>query len=115
MKKKLLLPLLAMQLLQSTIAQTNAHAASPVVKTINGSVKGTAEKSGVNSFKGIPFSAPPVGNLRWKAPQPAANWQGVRDATQFGHHGMQTNIFVEASTFEEKSNYDKKQEERKGN
>ena len=93
MKKKLLLSLLAMQLFQLTIAQTNTNAASPVVKTINGSLKGTAEKSGVNSFKGIPFAAPPVGNLRWKEPQPAANWQGVKDATQFGHHGMQTNVF----------------------
>lgn len=38
----------------------------------------------VTSFKGIPFAAPPVGDLRWKAPQPAARWSGTRDATKFG-------------------------------
>ena len=55
----------------------------PVVRTAGGQVKGEA-KSMVTSFKGIPYAAPPVGNLRWKAPQPAAGWNGVRDATQFG-------------------------------
>jgi para-nitrobenzyl esterase len=55
----------------------------PVVRTANGQVKGEA-KSMVTSFKGIPYAAPPVGDLRWQAPQPAASWKGVRDATQFG-------------------------------
>jgi para-nitrobenzyl esterase len=41
--------------------------------------------SDVLSFKGIPFAAPPLGNLRWRAPQPAAHWQGVRSATAYGH------------------------------
>ena len=41
-------------------------------------------KSGVRAFKGIPFAAPPVGPLRWKEPQPAAKWEGVRKAEQFG-------------------------------
>ena len=41
-------------------------------------------KSGVRAFKGIPFAAPPVGPLRWKEPQPAAKWDGVRKAEQFG-------------------------------
>ena len=43
----------------------------------------------VRVFKGIPFAAPPIGNLRWKAPQPAAHWDGVRKADQFGPRCMQ--------------------------
>ena len=56
-------------------------------------VDGTIEKSGVHSFKGIPFAAPPVGDLRWKEPQPAKNWQGIREAKQFAANPMQYNIF----------------------
>ena len=49
--------------------------------------------SKVRIFKGIPFAAPPVGALRWKAPQPVANWTGVRKATEFGARCMQGRIF----------------------
>ncbi|WP_213816298.1 carboxylesterase/lipase family protein [Glaciihabitans sp. dw_435] len=55
----------------------------PVVSTDKGKVRGEAD-SMVTSFKGIPFAAPPVGNLRWKAPVEAAKWRGVLDATKFG-------------------------------
>ena len=41
-------------------------------------------ESGLRVFRGIPFAAPPVGDLRWRPPQPAKSWQGARDATQFG-------------------------------
>jgi para-nitrobenzyl esterase len=68
-------------------------AASPVVKTVNGLVEGTVEQSGVSSFKGIPFAAPPVGDRRWKEPQPVKNWSGKLDAKQFGSNGMQTKVF----------------------
>lgn len=57
-----------------------------VVQTKLGAVKGaTVTDIGVTAFiyKGIPYAAPPVGDLRWKAPQPAAAWQGERDATQW--------------------------------
>ncbi len=53
------------------------------IKLDTGSVKGETEASGVTVYRGIPFAAPPVGDLRWKPPQPVSNWQGVRDATQF--------------------------------
>ncbi len=67
------------------VAQTRA----PVVATATGTVQGAVE-DGVASWKGIPFAAPPVGPLRWRAPQPAARWQGVRAATQYSHDCMQT-------------------------
>ena len=43
-----------------------------------------AEDPSITAFKGIPFAAPPVGDLRWRAPQPAKSWEGVKDATKFG-------------------------------
>ena len=51
----------------------------PVTLT-SGQVAGTALESGVQAFLGIPFAAPPVGDLRWRAPQPPTPWQGVRQA-----------------------------------
>jgi para-nitrobenzyl esterase len=47
----------------------------------------------VRDFLGIPFAAPPVGKLRWKPPQPAAKWRGVRQATAFGSRCMQASIY----------------------
>ncbi|HKK47139.1 MAG TPA: carboxylesterase family protein [Balneolaceae bacterium] len=52
------------------------------VKVENGLVQGTYE-DGLTVYKGIPFAAPPVGDLRWRPPQPAMNWEGVRQATKF--------------------------------
>ena len=63
------------------------------VTTVNGIVQGTLEKSGVRSFKGIPYAAPPVGALRWKAPQPAVSWTGVRTCDHFGPRAMQPPIY----------------------
>ncbi len=53
------------------------------VTTQQGRVHGEAA-GGIRAFKGIPYAAAPVGPLRWKAPQPPAQWENVRDATQFG-------------------------------
>jgi para-nitrobenzyl esterase len=67
-----------------------ASAANDRVKTANGTLESTTPpKDGVRSFKGIPFAAPPVGDLRWKEPQPVKNWKGVRNADQFGARCMQ--------------------------
>ncbi len=60
----------------------------PVVQTTGGSVAGTAGE--ILAFKGIPYAAPPIGALRWRAPQPPLAWRGVRDATRFGDDCMQT-------------------------
>src|SRR6202166_599139 len=48
-----------------------------------------SDKTGVSVYKGIPFAAPPVGDLRWKAPQPALPWKGVRQCLAFGPSPMQ--------------------------
>lgn len=64
------------------------------VKTTSGIVEGTdKQKSGVYIFKGIPFAAPPVGDLRWQPPQNAKNWKGVRDTTKFAARCMQQPVF----------------------
>lgn len=64
------------------------------VRTDAGLVEGTASADAkVRIFKGIPFAAPPVGALRWNAPQPVPPWTGVRQATEFGPRCMQGRIF----------------------
>jgi len=78
----------------STLLSLNAHAATaPRAATATGVVEGVTEASGVKSYKGIPFAAPPVGELRWKAPQPAQKWKGVRKADHFGPRAMQLPLF----------------------
>ena len=56
----------------------------PVVETDKGTVRGF-EQNGVHTFLGIPYAAPPVGDLRWKPPQPANAWQGVLAATRYAN------------------------------
>jgi para-nitrobenzyl esterase len=56
--------------------------AAPIGTTIDGAVRGTAGP-GSHAFLGLPYAAPPIGNLRWRPPQPPAHWHGVRDATSF--------------------------------
>ena len=61
-----------------------------VVKTENGWVRGIpAADPRITAFKGIPFAKPPVGELRWRAPQPAEDWEGIRDCYTFGNIAMQ--------------------------
>ena len=61
-----------------------------VVKTENGLVKGIpAADPRITAFKGIPFAAPPVGENRWKAPQPVENWEGVKECYTFAPIAMQ--------------------------
>jgi para-nitrobenzyl esterase len=65
-----------------------AQIPSAVVNIEQGKISGTLEE-GVTSWKGVPFAAPPVGALRWRAPQPPAPWTGVRPATAFSADCMQ--------------------------
>lgn len=74
---------------------TLANAAGPV-QTASGLVQGTVSTDGkVHIYKGIPYAAPPVGDLRWKPPQPVTPWQGVRNTTEFGARCMQGRIFAD--------------------
>ena len=71
-----------------------AHADSLTVKTKLGKVHGKTINDGkVKAFLGLAYAAPPTGELRWKAPQPAAKWKGDRDATVYGARCAQARIF----------------------
>ena len=83
--KKTILSLATLLLSMSMMAQTQ-------VKTAEGILEGK-DLSGITIFKGVPFAAPPVGNLRWKAPQPVQKWEGVRKATEYGPNPMQEALF----------------------
>ena len=65
----------------------------PVVETTYGPVAGDREADGLRVFRGVPFAAPPVGELRWAPPQPPAPWTEIRNATAFGDKCMQTDVF----------------------
>jgi len=59
----------------------------PLVETTQGKVQGTTMDQGkVKAFLGLPYAAPPVGELRWKAPAPPALWKGVRAAVRAVAH-----------------------------
>ena len=83
--KKLFLSLAFLLPMMGTMAQTQ-------VKTAEGILEGK-DLSGIKVFKGVPFAASPVGNLRWKAPQPAKHWDGVREAKEYGPNPMQEPLF----------------------
>ena len=61
----------------------------PAVMVTGGKIQGVPLKGGGAVFKGIPFAAPPVGDLRWREPMPVKPWTGVREATNFGARCMQ--------------------------
>jgi para-nitrobenzyl esterase len=75
-------------LVAMAVMATTAIAANNVITVDSGKLRGS-ESAGISSWKGIPFAAPPVGANRWRAPQPVSAWNGVRDATEYGHDCMQ--------------------------
>lgn len=95
--KILFISLLNASLAKIAVAQTVKTSAvyQPAnrVQTANGLLEGTAVAGGIRVFKGVPYAAPPVGALRWLAPQPAPRWTNVRPATHFGPRAMQLPLF----------------------
>ena len=82
---KKLLPLLYFILIVSC-----SEKALETIEVTGGEISGTTSADGaINIYKGIPYAAPPVGELRWKAPQPAQPWEGVLECTAFGASPMQ--------------------------
>ena len=83
-------------------------ATSPVLTIEGGQVQGVAaELDGVFVYRGIPYAAPPIGENRWKEPQPVVSWEGVLKADEFGHPSYQAvhypgNYFTEWGYGEEK-------------
>jgi para-nitrobenzyl esterase len=76
----------------SSMAQTKDNIISLTVKTKSGTVEGV-NTSGIKTFKGVPFAQPPVGDLRWREPQPVKAWTGIRKADHFGPRAMQLPLF----------------------
>lgn len=72
---------------------TGASASTRVVRIETGRVAGASSR-GVAAYLGLPFAAPPVGDLRWRAPQPARAWTGIRQATEFGPACMQVGVSI---------------------
>ncbi|MBZ5856803.1 carboxylesterase/lipase family protein [Flavihumibacter profundi] len=92
MKKYFLAGIITFFFIPMVKAQEAGENTLLMVKTANGTLEGLRE-SGISSFKGIPFAAPPVGQFRWREPQPVQNWKGVRKAGKFGPRAMQRPIF----------------------
>jgi para-nitrobenzyl esterase len=91
LRRRLFATLIALTLTTAAFASDHFQ-----VGTDKGKVAGTFTTDGqVRIFKGIPYAAPPVGNLRWAPPQPAAKWHDTLAATSFGHHCLQTNPFAD--------------------
>ncbi|MET0654834.1 MAG: carboxylesterase/lipase family protein [Pseudoxanthomonas sp.] len=86
----ILVPLLVGSLLAAASWRVAAGepASSPLVAVGSGTLEGRREK-GLETFRGIPFAAPPVGPLRWREPQPAIAWNGVRKADTYAASCMQ--------------------------
>jgi para-nitrobenzyl esterase len=90
-------------LVAATVAfavSATAQTAAPVVIIDSGKLAGH-EEGGMVRFLGIPYAAPPVGDLRWRSPQPVKPWDGVRPATEFGPVCRQTADWVKAPQSED--------------
>lgn len=93
MKLPQLLTLAALSSLLVACATTDQRVGSLEAKTDTGLLRGTGDQ--VKRFLGVPYAAAPTGQLRWKPPQPAGAWQGVRDATSFGNYCAQPQEYPE--------------------
>lgn len=93
MRKTIFLSVFLLLVISTTNAQTNNY--FPVqTKIENGTIEGNYDvKTGMQFYLGVPFAKPPVGDLRWKAPQPLANWNGVKQTKKFGPRPVQGVVF----------------------
>ena len=79
--------------LLSAMAQNN-NAFGVQVSIEHGTIEGNYHTDdGIQTYFGIPYAKPPVGDLRWKAPQPLERWEGVKETKAFGPRAMQANVF----------------------
>jgi para-nitrobenzyl esterase len=86
--------------LAAMIPATLSSQTPPRVTVDAGTLEGTIDSaSGVLVFWGIPYAAPPVGPLRWRPPQPAAHWAGMRPATRLSHNCMQVHVWDDIDPF----------------
>ena len=92
----------AMSLLFSTARANDGEASPPAAQTRSGEVQGVYE-GGIQAYKGIPFAAPPVGDLRWRDPAPVTPWAGVRAARSFAPICPQTGDSLPGAPTEPKS------------
>ena len=85
---------IASSVLISVAILASTASAADRVKTASGILEGTVNAdSSVRIFRGVPFAAPPVGDLRWQPPRPVKQWSGVRKAADFGPRCMQARVF----------------------
>lgn len=86
---------LVMLLSSGNVINAQSNNAFPVQTTIkNGVIEGNySTNTGIQTYFGIPFAKPPVGELRWKAPQPPDNWDGVKETKEFSARSMQTVVW----------------------
>lgn len=101
--KKLLLGFVL--LLSGDVYARQFDSTAVTVTTKSGKLQGVAE-GGVTSFKGIPYAAPPVGEFRWRPPQPVKLWKGVRDASKFGPNCAQAGWGAKPGTIAEGTSED---------
>lgn len=74
--------------------QSQGKVTPSFAKTAGGELEGVVSADGkARTYKGIPYVAPPVGALRWKSPQPAPAWTGIRKAVEYGPRCMQGRVF----------------------
>ena len=102
--KKIILALLVAALLGAILAVfPGCGETNPVAQTKLGKVQGLVGPQGILSFEGIPYARPPVGELRWKPPQPPEPWSGTLMATEYGPVAPQTVDALEPSSQLEQS------------
>jgi para-nitrobenzyl esterase len=86
--------LICILFLMSTFAQAQNNSFTVQTTIKNGVIEGLYDtKTGIQTYFGIPFAKPPVGDLRWKAPQAMTNWTGVKETKKFGPRPMQKIVF----------------------